>query len=277
MAKIFGLELAGAKNQKTTLAVMERYAKENKTFLLDIYTGIGPAGGGEAGAHFEEHSGDHALLSVIDECLGDGGRRRGEPALFAVNVPMTFPPCVTCTKKLCPMPDKCTVPSVRWMRQHENPSLTPYTQRPVELWLRSELKGSVLPTIDDAMGGARAALTARMVFLKRHLLKRDVQLIEVWPRLTMLRLAAEFQWPMRWIKLYRDVENGVYARRSLLERWVERTSTFIYERDLEKLSRNLGAFDAWVCAWTALLYQDGKVQKPPKGFPISSGWIQYPK
>lgn len=272
MAKVFGLELAGAKNLKTSLAVMEQYArpKENKTFLLDLYTGLGQV---------DQVSADHLLLDALDECLAD--RKKGEKVWMGVNVPLTLPPCTRCTKRVCPLPERCTVQAVKWMRTHAPvhgaaSALTPYTQRPVELYFKDILHDVGQPSMDDALGGARAALTARMVFLKPHLEARHIQLVEVYPRLASHMLGAGLGAPGRILRNLRHLEHGVAARRWLMERWIERTSTFIYDRDLEKMIHHLGAFDAWVCAWVAQLASLGQVRKPPKGFPIASGWIHCP-
>src|SRR5690242_19818739 len=58
MAKYVGLELSGAKNQKTALAVLEYFPREKKLFLLHLRDGIGP----EA-----NQSGDEVLLRVLSE------------------------------------------------------------------------------------------------------------------------------------------------------------------------------------------------------------------
>ncbi len=274
MAKVFGLELAGAKNLKTSLAVMEQYVrpKENKTFLLDLYTGLGQV---------DTESADALLLEAIDECLSD--RRKGEKVWMGVNVPLTLPPCTRCTKRQCPLPERCVVPAVKWMRNFQRSeradraaAITPYTQRPVEMFLRKTLQEVAQPAIDDALGGARAALTARMVFLKPHLEARGIELVEVFPRYASHVLGTELGAPARVLRNIRHLEHGVAARRWLMERWIERTSTFIYERDLEKMIHQLNAFDAWLCAWVAQMASLGQTQKPPKGFPIASGWIHCP-
>src|SRR4051812_23143022 len=91
--RFLGLELAGAKNQKTSLAVLEYYPKEQKTFLLDIFDRI---------AHHDGQTGDEAVLEVIQE-ESTGIQKMG------VNVALELPPCITCTRKACPMPSHCTV------------------------------------------------------------------------------------------------------------------------------------------------------------------------
>ena len=143
--RYLGLDLSGAKNAKTTLAVLEYYPKEKKVFLLDIHQGIGAD---------ETASSDEALIETILEHADE------HPDLkMGINVPLTLPPCITCTRKTCPLPESCTVPEVKWMRNFmvkhvglqprkkttskRNARLkeyfTPYTQRPIELLLKNEI------------------------------------------------------------------------------------------------------------------------------------------
>ena len=273
-ARYIGLELAGAKNQKTALAALEYYPKEKKIFLLDIYDKITPHNG---------QTGDEALLEVIDEI-------RPNVAKMGVNVPLTLPPCLGCSRRACVAPHKCTSPAVTWMRKTALKAsktqrrsrlreFTPYTQRPVELWVRHhvfpELDDDFHFEIDETLGGNKAPLTARMDFLKRCL--KGLPLLEVWPKLTMAVIAKDLGLEKRIITRYRHLEEGVHSRNEVLERLSDKHGIFIYERDLKKLSHSLAAFDAFICAYTALLADLERCAKIPRGFPVSSGWIQYPE
>lgn len=273
--RYLGLELAGAKNLKTAVAILEHYPREGKTFLLDVHEKIV----GQPG-----QTGDEALLELIEE-IGPDARAIG------VNVPLTLPPCITCTRRGCSAGD-CAVPAVRWMRkatqraQRESAGrrtraieFTPYTQRPVELYLRYEVFPQ-LPEflrfeIDETLGGNRAPLTARMYYLQRHL--KAHRLIEASPKLTVATLALELGLPKRTVTSYRHLEQGAHAREEILEALVKQRGVFIYERDIRKLAVGLSAFDSFVCAYTALLADNGGCLRPPAGFPTASGWIAVPK
>lgn len=274
-----GLDLSGARNQKTTLATLEYYPREKKIFLLEIDDRIGPR-------EDSGDTGDQALLDLITEC-------GHEVAALGVNVPLTLPPCLVCARKTC-SPETCNVPAVKWMREtvrkagrkaardEEFPkprAITPYTQRPVELWIRyhvlPELDPKLRFDVDEALGGNRAPLTARMSYLKKHL--RRYRLVEVLPKLTMAMLVRGYGLPQRLYRTYRHLEQGAHSRSLILEEFIERCGIFIYDRDLIKLSRNLSAFDAFLCAFTALLCDTKRCAKIPKGFPKDTGWVHYPK
>ena len=94
--RYLGLELAGAKNQKTAVAALDYYPKGKKVFLLDIYDRL--------------PSGDQPLLELFDE-MNEGIARMG------VNVPLELPPCLSCTKKSCAAERKCQSSAVAWLRE----------------------------------------------------------------------------------------------------------------------------------------------------------------
>jgi len=276
--RYLGLELAGAKNQKTSLAVLEYYPKERKVFLLDIYDKI---------SSNDEQNGDEALLETLQETTN---LDKSRVAKLGVNVPVTLPPCIGCTRPACRAQQKCTGPTVQWMRDlteraREDEELavnvlefTPYTQRPFELWARYKILPMLPPDfrfeIDEALGGNRAPLTARMHFLGKHL--KNLPVVEVWPKLTISVLAAILGIPKRVILKYRKPEEGYQARMDLLETIALKQGVFIYERDLKKLASSLTAFDSFLCAYTAMLSDLDLTAKPPKGFPKDSGWVEYP-
>ncbi len=288
--RYLGLELAGAKNQKTALAVLEFYPKERKVFLLDTFERI---------VAEKNQTGDEAILALIHELTEEL-----DPAdvKMGVNVPLQLPPCLGCERKACVSRrdphhggtgiGHCADPTVRWMHDFMRRAargggadgvrareFTPYTQRPVELWVRyrvlPRLPESHRFEIDETMGGNKAPLTARMDFLKRQLGK--LRLAEAWPKLTIAVLALEAGLNKRAVARYRQLEDGILAREEILEALTERHGVFIYDRDLHKLAASLSAFDAFVCAYTALLSDTERCTKLPVGYPSGAGWVEYPR
>ncbi len=283
--RYLGLDLAGAKNNKTAIAVLEYYPKEGKTFLLDIHDRIpeekAPDVPQAASQKGNFTSGDAALLALLEEL-------RTGVSLIGVNVPLELPPCITCTRKSCRDNDQCAGPAVQWMKEISRKAtrahvkvleFTPYTQRPVELWVRYQILPKLHPyerfEIDETLGGNRAPLTARMHFIQKHL--SGLHLVEVWPKLSIALLAREIGLSKRTVMAYRQLEEGIQAREEILEHLADRADVFIYERDIRKLAHNLPAFDAFFCAYTALLRGLDRTAEIPAGFPDSGGWVHYPK
>jgi hypothetical protein len=278
--RFLGLELAGAKNEKSSLSTLEYYPKEQKIFLLDIYDKI----------TWKDHecTGDQAVLNLIEEV-------RSESTILGVSSAMELPPCIQCTRKVCPLPSKCSVPAVKWMRSFSNSltrsnkarkqsikEFTPYTQRPVELWIKHHVL-KALPAeyvdnsgfeVDEALGGNRAPLTARMNFLKRHLHK--IEIVEVLPKLSVVILASQMGLGKKVVSNYRRIETGIHARIEILETLAKEHGIFIYDRDMRKLSHSLAAFHSFISAYTALLADLHQCAKAPPHFPVESGWVQHP-
>jgi hypothetical protein len=304
--RYLGLELAGAKNHKTALAALEYYPKEKKLFLLDIYDRI--AGHPEAAESPKRGmsspfalttSGDQALLDTLLELVTESGSAPKSVTL-GVNVPLALPPAIACSRKGCGKSATQAAAAAKWMREAHRKAerqarverdlprvteYTTYTQRPVELWIRYQVMSRLPEThrfeIDEALGGTKAPLTARMHFLLAHLRAssklRKIPLIEAWPKLTVACLAQAMDIPKRTLLDYRRLETGVHAREQILERLTEAQDVFIYERDVQKLAASLTAFDAFVCAYTAYLADTQRCAKIPSGFPVASGWVHYPQ
>ncbi len=281
--RYLGLELSGAKNAKTTLAVLEYYPREKKVFLLDIHAGIGAE---------ENLSSDEVLIQTIqDHADAHADLKMG------VSVPLTLPPCITCTRKACASAGQCQSPEVKWMKNYfqrtqphskkttsrhkalKREFFTPYTQRPVELWIRGEVMPKLPPKIrfelDETLGSNKAPLTARMHYLKPFF--EQYQMHEVLPKLTVALLMPYLKIPKKTIQEYRNLEEGVVARQIILEKMCENLDIFIYDRDMKKITQNINAFDAFLCAYTVLLSDRNECVQPPRNFPTASGWVQIPK
>ena len=275
--RYLGLELAGAKNPKTSLAVLEYYPREQKVFLLDVYDRI---------SGHDDQTGDEALLETIEEATSNEQNR---VARIGVNVPIELPPCIACVRRQCLGSGGCADPAAKWMRETARRAaetdelglnvleVTPYTQRAFEIWARYRVLPELHPDlrfeIDEALGGTRAPLTARMHYLRRRL--GDLPIVEVWPKLTISTIAQAFDLPKRLILNYRKPEEGYSARVELLESIATRKGVFIYDRDLKKLGQSLAAFDSFLCAYTAVLVDRDMTVKAPKGFPKGSSWVAY--
>jgi hypothetical protein len=282
--RYLGLELSGAKNPKTAVAVLEFYPKEQKIFLLDILDRIPEKSGSEKTANERngQASADEQLLSLIEELTEDSPKRGRKKVRMGVNVPLELPPCIGLGRSA-----RCNS-AIKWMRDitrkaqrsHQVKVLefTPYTQRPVELWIRYQVLPKLLPherfEIDETLGGNKAPLTARMTYLKPHL--KNLELIEAWPKLTVAALAGPLGLSKRTVSTYRRLEEGVQAREEILEALVEQRDVFVYDKDIRKLAMSLSAFDAFLCAYTALLSDLEQTVDAPPGFPAATGWVHYP-
>lgn len=173
--RFIGVDLGGGRGKKTALAILER-SREGVTV-----TRLAPRAK-EAPLY------DKALVSAI--------RERAEGALVCVDAPLTLPPCLRCTEPVCPGQEACIDAEVVTMRglagtgasegrdnRRGKPTITPYTQRATDLYLRT--RGLVAR---ETLGQGMGPLAARAAHLIRALapdFRLNDNLIEVYPRATL--------------------------------------------------------------------------------------------
>lgn len=280
MGAVAGLNLSGTKSHRTALVVLQHYPKEHKTFVLDVFDRVETAPA--------QHP-DDALIELLQELADQAHAHFGphERVALGVDVPLSAPPCFTCAeaRPRRVAPTRCPHPEARWMHrfvQRETRGeqiATPYTQRAVELWIRHrELPATpdwLRFEVDEALGSTKAPLTARMLSLAPYL-PRGLDALEVWPKLTLARLAPGLGLPRRVFQAYRKLDEGVRARHQILDALAERHDVFIYERDQRKLATHLHTFDALLTAWGAHLFGQGLAAPRPRGFPKQAAWVVFP-
>jgi predicted nuclease with RNAse H fold len=173
--RFIGVDLGGGRGKKTALAVLER-SRDGVTV-----TRLAPRAK-EAPLY------DEALIAAI--------RERSQDAMVCVDAPLTLPPCLRCSEPVCPGQNACIdaeviamralaimEPSDRREHRRGKPTITPYTQRATDLFLR---KRGILAR--ETLGQGMGPLTARAAHLLRALaptFRLNDNLIEVFPRATL--------------------------------------------------------------------------------------------
>lgn len=261
VARFVGISLSGGKNDKTCLTSLEYYPQHKKIFLKDIKDKI---------PNEDEISQDKYLLEILN-------KKDKSLKYVAIDSPLEMPYCLT---HICPGVEKCKAATTKWhwahyrktKRKKKNLKLfTPYTERCVERYINYDLEERF--EIPEALGANKAPLTARSLYLKNKI-KKD--LIEVFPKLTVWRIGSQLKLSKTDMRNYRHSVHGVECRSRFLQSLIERDILFIYHQDLQKLIDNPNAFDSMVCAFTAFLKHLGQCEKPPKGFPLQEGWVEFP-
>ena len=184
--RFIGVDLGGGKGKKTALAVLER--RDDGVAVVGLLPRAGDA-----------PLYDGALIAAI--------RARADRALLCVDAPLGLPPCLRCLVPVCPGQERCVDPAVIEMRRlggaitdptrdhrRGKPAITPYTQRPTEVYLR-ERRG-IVPR--ETLGQGMGPLTARAMHLMRalaDLFRPEENAIEVYPRATLelLRLNEPYK------------------------------------------------------------------------------------
>jgi predicted nuclease with RNAse H fold len=251
-----GVDLGGGKGKKTALAVLERRAAGVAVTALLPRNSEAPLY-------------DGPLIELL--------RSRSAKALLAVDAPLTLPPCLRCQVTPCPGQEACVDPAVVQMRRlggrpeepsrdhrRGKPPLTPYTQRPTEIYLQR--RRGLVPR--ETLGQGMGPLTARAAHLRRalgDLFVLDDNLIEVYPKATLAMLNLGVPYKKR-----------PDARLRLLE--CLPGLTFGPGIWREECVQSDHAFDAILCAFTGYLYAREGWTHPPelevrRGI---DGWIWVP-
>ncbi len=253
------MDLGGGKGKKTALAVLRTSGDQVAV------TDLGPRPGGQPFY-------DTSLLQAIAEA--------GDDALVAIDAPLTLPACLRCHVPVCPGQDQCVDPAVLHMRRFSEragdeesrdqrrgkPSITPYTQRPTEIYL-DRLRG-IAPR--ETLGQGMGPLTARAAHLQRALADRfrlNENLIEVYPKATLhlLGLCADNQYKKRV-----DLRLQILTRLTAL--------TFAPGVWREHCVQSDHLFDAVICAYTGFLWSRDRWPLPAAAsdLPGNDGWIWVP-
>ena len=252
---VLGVDLGGGKGKKTALATLRVDGATATVVDIAPRTGAAPFY-------------DPTLLETI--------RAYGDETLLCIDAPLTLPPCLRCEVPVCPGQTACVDSSVVEMRalaaeaaeardgvqstndrfglrssrdtRRGKPSVTPYTQRPTEIFLAA----SVGIAAREGLGQGTGPLAARAAHLVRALADRftiNQNLIEVYPKATLvaLGLGAPFKKHLR----ERETRAGVLESLSGELRF----GPGVWR---ERCVQSDHLFEAVICAFTGFLWaRDG--------------------
>lgn len=222
-------------------------------------------------------------LPLYDGALVDTIRQYGDGTLLCVDAPLTMPPCLRCQVPVCPGQAECVDPAVIEMRaistsaasasgdrpdrdfRRGKPTITPYTQRPTEVFMACRL--GIVPR--EAMGQGTGPLAARAAHLTRALADRfrlNENLIEVYPKGTLHALGLT--------RPYKKHLHERETRAAILESLSGelRFGPGVW-RELCIQSDHL--FDAVICAFTGFLWARDAWTAPAEDR-MKDGWIWLP-
>ena len=261
--RALGLELSGAKNDRTALVSLDFYPKTKRLILSDLESKI---------TGVDEISADETLVELISAQVESAPHFSG----IGVHGPTSLPPYLE--TKDARFPQKSSHPQVRWMnetwkklRPRPRP-FVPYLQRPAEIWLRYFTPEKF--QMPDALGSNSAPLAARLHFLSQHL---PEPVCEVFPKATLSRVISSLGLAKSIVRDHADLERGISTREQFFTQLVKKIpQIFIYEKDLDFMILNINAFYAFLAALTQHLLFRRQCESPPKSFPKSATWVYLP-
>lgn len=263
--KFAGICLTGGKTDKTAVAVIEYFPSEKKIFLSHLYDNIKPD---------KIKSSDQVLYELLNNT-------HKSLKTIAIDAPLQPPKCIKCKLK-CPGYEVCKEPEIKWMHaiykkrnKHKKPKkmFTPYTERCAETYISSELEEPFMRS--HTLGANMAPIYARAHFLSRRLGKKNF--IEVYPKLSLWRIGRSLQIQKSYLRYHKHSFDGESIREILLEKLSEKNIAFLYDHDRKIMIKHKQAFDAFICALTALFNELDLCEPRPVGFPEDESWIYFPK
>ena len=258
-----GVALSGGKTDKTSVATLEYFTKENKIFLHGLVSKIKTD---------KSQTADDKLVTLLS--------KHKDTKYIALNSPLALPKCINC-KLRCPGIKKCKEPEILWQwsahqeitkKKKKKKVFTPYTQRCSEVYISDLLEEKF--DVPHAMGANYAPLLARALFIKRRL---KTKVIEAYPKLSLWRVGRSLRIQKSYLRFYKHSINGEEIRESIINQFIKSEVCFIYEEDKRVLIEDHQSFDAFICALTAVLKYKKQVESRPKGFPAKESWIEVPQ
>lgn len=261
--KFVGVSMAGGKTNKSAVAMVEYYPKQKKLFLSQLHTKIEST---------HEESADLKIHNLLTESIGPIHK-------VAFDVPLTLPKCMRCRLK-CPGYEACKEPEIKWLWKHyaqqnkkKRPKkiFTPYTERCAEYHIATQLEEVIHPS--HALGANLAPLVARAQFIKRRI---KLKCIEVYPRLSLWRIGRSLGIQKSYLRFHKHSVEGVTIRNAILEKLTDKNVAFLYTQDMKAMIDDANAFEAFLCALTAVFSFVKQCEKKPKGFPAKAPWVDFP-
>lgn len=246
------------------MAVLDYYPKHRKLFLARIFDRI---------KNEKLISADQQIHDLIEE-------QGGEMTSLVLDGPWRMPACVSC-RLSCPGYERCQQPHIKWMWDHFNAlnedkrprrMFTPYTQRCFELYAASALEEPF--QINSPLGANEAPLLARAHFILRRI--RRIQTLEASAKMSLWRIGRSLGVSKTHLRSTRRSAGGDESRRVFLDALASEGLAFMYAEDVRLMVEHNHAFEAFLCALTGFLREQGWTEKRPAGFPKDEDWVEFP-
>lgn len=209
-----------------------------------------------------------------------------------VDLPLSVPPCVRCTRQTCPGKLSCEDESVAYLLSlnerlkayglRRKKSVSPQTQRVWDLEYRlSQLKALPDRVLKSPSSYAQSlALATRGMTLKRRFasIPHFPELKETNVELATQELLAGMGKKTKSGEAYRDFSRGRGVRESTLIALQENHFIQTLSKDnADALIANLALFSAFITALVCGLEQAGLTDSQPAGLSGDEGWVYLPR
>jgi hypothetical protein len=267
---IAGLHVAGPNSGKTAMVMLAGLPLVEPLRLVAVHGRIG---------NYGRHLSDERLIELL--------RPQMPVSRIVVDVPLTVPPCVTCTRPVCPGVSSCDDVSVNFMlslaershprRQRRSRPINPQSQR---LWDMLHLVNHPERTIEPTYNSNVAPLVTRARTFRRRLNHEfpELRINETNVGLSLQVLAEEFDLPFEWAREFRSFSAGGSVRRQWLAALQSiRMLGHHTAEQLTPVAESVEAFQAFAGALVGALAMAGLVAHAPEDYDEELGWVQVPE
>jgi hypothetical protein len=276
-----GIHLSGVSANRTSIAIVRGRILESPLRIMKVYERIG-----SFGSLFS----DERLLEVLTHA--------GPFAEVFVDCPLSVPPCVACTRPICPGVVSCDDVAVAYMlRANErlrrrgaakSRPLNPQSQRLWDVYqLESRLEGD---RPEPSYSANLAPLVTRAMTLQKRLrgAALPIDLRETSIPHAIQELAGPLDLGRRVFQTYRRFEGGQKVRLGILNQlivqgWLELDFDLTESREgddppaVEQIAQTPETFHAVIAALVAAMHKVGLTQPPPSHFGGGEGWVHVPR
>lgn len=262
--KVAGVHLAGPNSTKTTLVILAGPAGEGPLKIQGIYDRMGTV---------NKLFSDDRLFEVL---------RAEDPDRVMIDSPLSVPPCVACTRPVCPGVNACEDIAVAFMQKmvdthtgkKKKKPMNPQTQRiwDVKEWYRWH------PSLQEpTYSSNKAPLVVRSLTLQRRLnsLEKPLRLYETSIPHAISVLVDQLALPSDLAYEYRAFGIGREKRQAILRKLVE--MRFLDAEIPPEVSATVEVFSAVIAGVVAGMEQRDLVSRPENEFFQGQGWVYLPK
>lgn len=263
-----GLHLSGPNANKTALVVLAGEPGSTPLHIVKVYEKIGPFG---------------SLFS--DERLVDILVHEGPFAEAFIDCPLSVPPCVACTRPVCPGAMQCEDVTVAYMlslaakkKRRGARKARPVNPQSQRLWDIVEQDRQEL-RLEPSYSANLAPLVTRAQTLQRRLnsLSPQLRLKETSIDATLAIVHKTLRLPADIRRGYRNFERGLVCRREIVKRLAQDGWIIGSDSDLAALGQSVEGFHALLCAWIGGLHVAGLTRRRPEEFVAGEGWVYLPE
>lgn len=274
-----GIHLSGSNSQKTSLLIIEKTQQpfgvtssksDNSVVTIKkLYEKIGSLGSVYS---------DDRIAEILESQM--------PLTQVFLDSPLSLPPCVECVRDVCPGVLNCEDTSVAYMlsiasqKKSFKRKVRPVNPQSHRIWDIVHYEDNRKLGVEPSYSANKAPIVARARALEKRLryVSQGLKLRETSLPHFLAKIANVIKLNSNIGYLYHSFEKGKETRESIVKQLMKRHAFILDDPDdLEKISRHIANFSAFIAALAAFYYQENLMEPIPESFQSINHWIYTPK